>query len=163
PGSVGVSAEPEIAIAHPDGHPLPPGIRGEIVVRGVNVMAGYEDDPETTAASFREGWFRTGDLGHLDADGFLFITGRLKDITKRAGEKTAPRGVDEALLAQPAVREAVTFGVPHRTLGEDVAAAVVLAEGAAVTSAALRRFAAERVSAFKVPRQIVPLAASARR
>jgi acyl-CoA synthetase (AMP-forming)/AMP-acid ligase II/acyl carrier protein len=157
PGSVGVSAGPEIAIVDPDGHPLPPGIRGEIVVRGVNVMAGYEDDPETTAASFREGWFRTGDLGHLDADGFLFITGRLKEIINRGGEKIAPREVDEALLAHPAVREAVTFGVPHRTLGEDVAAAVVLAEGAAVTSAALRRFAAERVSAFKVPRQIVLL------
>ncbi len=155
PGSAGVSAGPEIAIVDPAGRPLPPGSRGEIVVRGINVMAGYEDDLATTTASFREGWFRTGDLGHLDADGFLFITGRLKEIINRGGEKIAPREVEEVLLAHPAVREAVTFGIPHRTLGEDIAAAVVLAQGAAVTPAALRVFTAERVSAFKVPRQIV--------
>jgi len=156
-GSVGMSAGPEIAVVDADGEPLPSGSRGEIVVRGVNVMAGYEDDPETTAASFRGGWFRTGDLGHLDADGFLFITGRLKDVINRGGEKIAPREIDEVLLAHPAVREAVTFGIPHRTLGEDVAAVVVLAEGSAATPGDLRRFAAERVSAFKVPRQIVLL------
>jgi oxalate---CoA ligase len=155
PGSVGMSAGPEIAIVDPDGRPLPPGRRGEILVRGVNVMAGYEDDLATTAASFHEGWFRTGDLGHLDADGFLFITGRLTDIINRGGEKVAPREVEEVLLAHPAVREAVIFGVPHRTLGEDVAAAVVVADGAAVTPADLRRFAAERVSASKVPRHIL--------
>ncbi|HEU5188161.1 MAG TPA: amino acid adenylation domain-containing protein [Methylomirabilota bacterium] len=154
-GSAGVSAGPEIAIIDPDGRPLAPGSRGEILVRGVNVMAGYEDDPGTTTASFHDGWYRTGDLGHLDADGFLFITGRLKEIINRGGEKVAPREVEEILLAHPAVREAVTFGVPHRTLGEDVAAAVVLVDGAALMPTDLRRFAAERVSAFKVPRHIL--------
>jgi oxalate---CoA ligase len=158
PGAAGVAAGPEIAIVDAEGLRVPTGARGEVVVRGANVMAGYEDEPETTAASFAEGWFRTGDLGHLDTDGFLFITGRLKDVINRGGEKIAPREVDEVLMAHPDVREAVTFGVPHRTLGEDVAAAVVLADGAAVSPGALRQFAAQRVAAFKVPRRIVFLA-----
>ena len=158
PGAVGVAAGPEVAIVDSGGRPVPVGSPGEIVVRGRNLMTGYEDDPDA-AAWLAEGWFRTGDLGHLDEDGFLFVTGRLKDVINRGGEKIAPREVDEILLAHPAVRDAVTFGVPHRTLGEDVAAAVVLAEGATLSPGALRRFAAERIAAFKVPRRIVLLAA----
>ena len=158
PGAVGLAAGPEIAIMDREGRRVPAGDDGEIVVRGPSVMAGYEDDPEA-AAWLADGWFRTGDLGRLDADGFLSITGRIKDVINRGGEKIAPREIDEILLAHPAVRDAVTFGVPHRTLGEDVAAAVVLAEGATLSPAALRQFAAERVAAFKVPRRIVLLAA----
>ncbi len=154
PGAVGVAAGPEIAIVDGEGHRVPAGSIGEIVVRGPSVMAGYEDDPEA-AAWLADGWFRSGDLGRLDEDGFLYITGRIKDVINRGGEKIAPREIDEILLAHPAVRDAVTFGVPHRTLGEDVAAVVVLAQGTTLSPAALRQFAAERVAAFKVPRRIV--------
>ena len=154
PGAVGVAAGPEIAIVDGEGHRVSAGSIGEIVVRGPSVMAGYEDDPEA-AAWLADGWFRSGDLGRLDEDGFLYITGRIKDVINRGGEKIAPREIDEILLAHPAVRDAVTFGVPHRTLGEDVAAVVVLAQGTTLSPAALRQFAAERVAAFKVPRRIV--------
>ena len=155
PGSVGRAAGPELAVMNPDGQPLPPDRRGEIVVRGANVMAGYEDDD--SRADFAEGWFRTGDLGYLDAEGALFLTGRLKDIINRGGEKIAPREIDEVLLAHPDVRDAVTMGVPHPTLGEDVAAVVSPAPGATLTAAALRHFAASRVADFKVPHRIVLL------
>ncbi len=158
-GAVGVVAGPEIAIVGPAGDPLPAGSRGEIVVRGPSLMSGYEEDPDPTATWLAEGWFRTGDLGHLDEDGFLFVTGRIKDVINRGGEKIAPREIDEIFLAHPDVRDVVTFGVPHQTLGEDVAAAVVLAEGATLSAGALQQFAAERVAAFKVPRRIVLLAA----
>jgi len=158
PGAVGVAAGPEIAIVDSEGHRVPAGSIGEIVVRGPSVMAGYEDDAEA-AAWLADGWFRTGDLGRLDEDGFLYITGRIKDVINRGGEKIAPREIDEILLAHPAVRDVATFGVPHRTLGEDVAAAVVLAAGTTLSPAALREFAAARVASFKVPRRIVLLAA----
>ena len=160
PGSVGRPAGVELAVLAPDGAALPPGGRGEIAVRGPGVTAGYEANPEANAAAFTaDGWFRTGDEGYLDGDGYLFLTGRLKEIINRGGEKIAPREVEEAILRHPAVRQAVCFALPHATLGEEVATAVVRAEGAdgadALDEAAVRGLCAERLAPFKVPRAVV--------
>jgi len=153
-GSVGVAAGPEVGITDESGNFLPRNKTGEIVIRGANVMGGYENNPAANAASFTRGWFRTGDVGHMDAEGYLFITGRIKEIINRGGEKISPREVDEVLLEHPAVSEVVTFAVPHVTLGEDVAAAVVLRDNASVTEREIQDFAATRLAEFKVPRQV---------
>ncbi|MCC6859541.1 MAG: AMP-binding protein [Bryobacterales bacterium] len=154
-GSVGRSAGVEIGIMSPAGDFLPPGEEGEIVVRGPTVIQGYRHNPEANRLAFRDGWLRTGDVGRMDADGFLFFTGRIKEIINRGGEKILPLEVDEALFAHAAVADAATFGVPHPSLGEDVMAAVVLRPGASATEAELRRFVAARLAGFKVPRRIV--------
>ena len=155
PGSVGPAAGPDVAIMDPDGNLLGRGTVGEVVIRGPNVTAGYLERPDANAEAFAGGWFRTGDLGRLDGDGYLFLAGRIKEIVNRGGEKISPREVDEALLAHPDVAQAVAFAVPHERLGEDLAAAVVPAEGAAPAPEELRRFVAERVAAFKVPRRVL--------
>ncbi len=155
PGSVGVAAGPEVAIMDGAGQLLTQGAIGEVVVRGSNVMRGYEGNAAANAAAFVGEWFRTGDQGYLDADGYLFLTGRLKELINRGGEKIAPREIDEVLLDHPAIAQAVAFGVPHATLGEEVAAAVVLRDGAAVTEIELRRFTADRLAPFKVPRRVL--------
>jgi acyl-CoA synthetase (AMP-forming)/AMP-acid ligase II/aryl carrier-like protein len=155
PGSVGIPAGVEVAIMDDAGGLLPPGQTGEVVIRGPNVMAGYENNPEANARAFTNGWFRTGDQGALDADGYLTLTGRLKEIINRGGEKISPREVDEVLLAHPVVAQAVTFAVPDARLGEDVGAAVVLRNGNKVTERELREFAARRLADFKVPRVVV--------
>jgi acyl-CoA synthetase (AMP-forming)/AMP-acid ligase II len=154
-GSVGVAAGPEIAIMDAAGNLLPADATGEVVIRGPNVMNGYENNPAANATAFHDGWFRTGDEGFLDGDGYLRLTGRLKEIINRAGEKIAPIEVDNILMEHPAVRQVVTFAMPSRTFGEDVAAAVVLHEGAQADTEELRSFVGTRVSAFKVPRKIV--------
>jgi acyl-CoA synthetase (AMP-forming)/AMP-acid ligase II/acyl carrier protein len=155
PRSVGTAAGPEIAIADGDGRPLPQGQSGEVVIRGENVTPGYEGNPAANLASFTDGWFRTGDQGYLDPDGYLFLTGRLKEIINRGGEKVSPREIDEVLLEHPAVAQAVAFTVPHPTLGEDIAAAVVLKPGAAADSQALRAWLFERLTGSKVPSRVV--------
>ncbi|MGB8214480.1 MAG: AMP-binding protein [Anaerolineales bacterium] len=158
PGSVGLPAGPEIAImAEASAKLMPVGIHGEIVLRGPNVTAGYIHDPEANSKSFTEGWFRTGDQGFLDDDGYLFITGRLKEIINRGGEKISPREIDEVFLAHPAVAQAVTFGLPDRVLGEDVAVAVVLKQPS-VSEQDLRRYAGTRLAYHKVPRRVIILA-----
>jgi acyl-CoA synthetase (AMP-forming)/AMP-acid ligase II/thioesterase domain-containing protein/acyl carrier protein len=158
-GSVGKPAGPEVQVVDEQGAPLASGAVGEVVVRGPTVSAGYVDDPAANAAGFREGWLRTGDQGYFDADGYLFLTGRIKEIINRAGEKIAPREVEEVLLQHPDVVEAAVFGVPHELLGESVAAAVVTrcAEGsvACAAEADLRRFVGQRLSEFKVPARIL--------
>jgi acyl-CoA synthetase (AMP-forming)/AMP-acid ligase II len=154
-GSVGVAAGPEVAIMDDDSNLLPSGGLGEIVIRGRNVTAGYEANPEANAKAFTNGWFRTGDQGTIDADGYLRLTGRLKEIINRGGEKISPLEVDEVLMDHPAVAQVVTFAMPHSKLGEEVAAAVVLREGMALDEAGLRGFAGERLAPFKVPRRIV--------
>jgi acyl-CoA synthetase (AMP-forming)/AMP-acid ligase II len=121
-------------------------------------MRGYENNPKANADAFIDGWFRTGDQGVMDADGYISIVGRLKEIINRGGEKISPREVDEILMEHPAVRQCVTFSVPHDMLGEDVAAAVVLREGAQASDKDLRSFAAGRLADFKVPRKILILA-----
>jgi acyl-CoA synthetase (AMP-forming)/AMP-acid ligase II len=134
---------------------LPAGQTGEIVIRGENVTRGYENNPAANAEAFTNGWFRTGDQGVMDAGGYIAITGRLKEIINRGGEKISPREVDEVLLDHPAIQQVVTFAVPHAKLGEEVATAVVLREGARLTEKELREFAARRLADFKVPRQVV--------
>ena len=157
PGSVGIAAGPEIAIMDAEGNVLPAGTTGEVVIRGPNVTAGYESNPKANAEAFTDGWFRTGDQGVLDAEGYLTITGRLKEIINRGGEKISPREIDEILMDHPAVAQVVTFAVPHDKLGEDVAAAVVLREGKTATERELRDFVGSRVTDFKVPRKILLL------
>jgi acyl-CoA synthetase (AMP-forming)/AMP-acid ligase II len=155
PGSVGCAAGPEVAIMGPDGNLLPGGSVGEIVIRGENVTAGYANNPNANREAFSGGWFRTGDQGTIDAEGYLSLTGRLKEIINRGGEKIAPREVDEVLMDHPAVAQVITFGMPHEKLGEDVAAAVVLKEGQTLTEQDLRRFAATKLADFKVPRRVL--------
>ena len=157
PGSVGLPAGPEIAIMDADGALQALGARGEVVIRGPNVADGYRNNPQANAEAYTRGWFRTGDQGELDADGYLTITGRLKEIINRGGEKISPREVDEALLQHPAVGQAVTFAMPHEQLGEEVAAAVVLRDGSDAEERELRRFVGERLADFKTPRRIVIL------
>jgi acyl-CoA synthetase (AMP-forming)/AMP-acid ligase II len=154
-GSVGLAAGPEVAIMDEQGRLLPPGAVGEVVIRGRNVTAGYRANPAANATAFTNGWFRTGDQGVLDDQGYLRLTGRLKEIINRGGEKISPREVDEVLLDHPAVAQVVTFAVPHAMLGEDVAAAVVLKPGTAATERDLRDFAAGRLADMKVPRKIL--------
>ena len=155
PGSVGPAAGPDVAIMADDGALLPVGAEGEIVIRGENVFAGYAANPEANAASFAQGWFRTGDLGRLDAQGYLTISGRRKEIINRAGETISPREIDEALLDHPAVAQAVAFAVPDERLGEQVAAAVVVEPGTSISELDLRNFASSRIAPFKVPRRIL--------
>lgn len=154
-GSVGTAAGPEVAIMDAAGRLLEAGAIGEVVIRGPNVTAGYDGNPVANASAFHDGWFRTGDEGVLDGGGYLRLTGRLKEIINRAGEKVAPIEVDNILMEHPAIQQAVTFAMPSRLFGEDVAAAVVLQEGAAADAEVLRSFVAARLAAFKVPRTIV--------
>jgi acyl-CoA synthetase (AMP-forming)/AMP-acid ligase II len=153
PGSVGPGTDVRISIRDEQGRELPPGERGEVCISGPNVITGYENNSEANAtAFFAGGWFRTGDQGVLDAEGYLTLVGRLKELINRGGEKISPREIDEVLLTHPAVSEAVCFGVPHPTWGEEVAAAVVLREP--VAEADLHAFCKERLAEFKRPKQI---------
>jgi hypothetical protein len=154
-GSVGLAAGLAVAIMDEAGKFIENGGTGEIVIRGKNVTTGYENNPKANTEGFCNGWFRTGDQGKFDAEGYLFITGRLKEIVNRGGEKVSPREVDEALMDHPDVEQAVAFARPHPTLGEDLDAAVVLHPEATATEQDLRAFAFERLADFKVPSQIV--------
>jgi acyl-CoA synthetase (AMP-forming)/AMP-acid ligase II len=155
PGTVGVPAGPEVAIMDEAGTLLPTGAVGEIVIRGDNVTAGYENNPKANGEAFTGGWFRTGDQGVIDGDGFITITGRLKEIISRGGEKISPREVDEILMDHPAVQQVVTFGIPNDKWGEEVGAVIVLREGAAATERDLRDFVGSRAADFKVPKKIL--------
>lgn len=155
PGSVGIAAGPEVAIMGEDGSLLARGEIGEIVIRGDNVTAGYESNAKANAEAFTNGWFRTGDQGVMDAEGYVSLTGRLKEIINRGGEKVSPREVDELLMDHPAVAQVVCFGMPHPKLGEEVAAAVVLREGQSVTERELQDFVGQRAADFKVPKKIL--------
>jgi acyl-CoA synthetase (AMP-forming)/AMP-acid ligase II len=154
-GSVGIQAALDVAIMDEGGAFVPGGRTGQVVVRGASVMSGYDGNEGATEAAFAGDWFKTGDLGFFDDDGYLFLTGRIRELINRGGEKIAPREVDEVLLEHPAVAEAVTFAVPHATLGEDVASAIVLRPDAVATPKDIRQFATGRIADFKVPRQVV--------
>ena len=155
PGSVGMAAGPEMAIMGENGEILAVGDTGEIVIRGPNVSAGYENNTQANAEGFSHGWFRTGDQGVIDADGYISLTGRLKEIINRGGEKISPREVDEVLMDHPAVAQVVCFGMPHPKLGEEVAAAVVLREGQHATERELQAFVSARAADYKVPKTIL--------
>ncbi len=158
PGSVGRPCGPELRVFGPEMKVLPCGDAGEIAIRGENVFAGYEDNPEANSLAFRDGWFFTGDNGYLDEDGHLFLTGRTKEQINRGGYKIMPPEVEEALSRHPAVQEAAVFGLAHPTLGEDVAAAVSFKDGAGATAEELRMHVAGVLAAHKVPGRVVVMA-----
>ncbi len=155
PGFVGLPAGPEIRILDQAGNAMDRGREGEVCIRGDNVTAGYANNPKANAESFTDGWFRTGDQGFLDADGYLKITGRIKEIINRGGEKVSPLEVDDVYSDHPAVQQVVTFALPHKMLGEEVAAAVVLADGVDVSEQELKDFGADRLAGFKIPKKFV--------
>ena len=155
PGAVGIAAGPEVAVMDDDGTLLPQGSIGEVVIRGPNVTLGYDNNPSANERAFTAGWFRTGDQGRLDDEGYLFLTGRLKEQINRGGEKISPLEVDVVLLDHPGVAQACTFGIPHEKLGEEVGVVVVPRPGETLTEADVRAFAAERLAAFKVPRRVL--------
>jgi acyl-CoA synthetase (AMP-forming)/AMP-acid ligase II len=152
PWSVGAPAGVRVSVIDAAGNHLAHDERGEVVILGPSVFKGYENNPEANSSSFASGWFRTGDEGFLDCDGYLHLTGRLKDLINRAGEKISPHQVDKVLQAHPAVAQAVTFGMPHPTLGEEVAAAVVLREPE--TETALIRYCRHRMAEFECPKKL---------
>jgi acyl-CoA synthetase (AMP-forming)/AMP-acid ligase II len=151
-GTVGQATGIQIGIMTDTGQLLPAGQKGEVVIQGPSVIRAYENNPEADAKSFVDGWFRTGDEGLLDDEGYLRLTGRIKEMINRGGEKIAPREIDEVLLTHPAVSEAVCFGVAHPTWGEEVAAAVVLRGPA--TEAELLAYCRERLADFKRPKKL---------
>ncbi len=155
PASVGVGVGVEVRIMDDAGNLLERGQTGEVVIKGPNVTDGYEANPEANERAYTNGWFRTGDQGHQDEDGYLFLTGRLKELINRGGEKVSPLEIDGVLLRHPAVAQAVAFAMPHEKLGEEVAAAVVLREGMTATEKEIRDHAAEVLADFKVPRTVV--------
>jgi acyl-CoA synthetase (AMP-forming)/AMP-acid ligase II len=152
PGTVGRGTSVEVAIMDESGTLLPAGTPGEVVVRGPNVISGYHNNPEANRSSFTNGWFRTGDRGVLDADGYLTLIGRIKELINRGGAKISPLEVDAVLLAHPAVAEAASFGAPDAKYGEEVHAAVVL-KGEA-TAEALQSFCRDRLADYKVPKVV---------
>ncbi len=155
PGAVGLPAGPKISIMDEAGAFLPQGTIGEVVIQGPNVTAGYDNNPDANLKAFADGWFRTGDQGRLDEDGYLFLTGRLKEIINRGGEKISPIEIDTIMMDHPAVEQCVTFAIPHAKLGEEVGAVVVLRGDTKCTERELRDFVAERAADFKVPRKVV--------
>ena len=161
PGCVGIAAGPLVGIMDDDNRLLQAGEIGEVVISGPNVTAGYESNPEANAKAFAmvdgRRWFRTGDQGQMDQVGYLTLTGRLKEIINRGGEKISPLEVDAVLMDHPAVAQVVTFAVRHDKLGEEVGCAVVLREGLKIVDRELRDFAAGRLADFKVPRHVVIL------
>ncbi|MBI1242828.1 MAG: AMP-binding protein [Nostoc sp. RI_552] len=153
PGSVGYGAHGvEVGIMDENGNLLPQGSLGEVVVKGANVIDGYENNPQANATAFVHGWFRTGDQGKLDEDGYLYLTGRIKELINRGGEKISPLEIDDLLLRHPAVTEALAFAVPHKTLGEEIHAAVVLKSN--TSEQELKLYCGKVLAAFKVPKEI---------
>lgn len=152
PGTVGTGTGVRLGVMDDSGVLVPQGHPGEVVIQGPNVIDGYSNNSEANASAFIDGWFRTGDQGVLDADGYLSLTGRLKEMINRGGEKIAPREIDDVLLQHPAVGEAVAFGSPHPAWGEEVVAAVVLKSPA--TEKELIAFARERLADYKVPKKL---------
>ncbi len=155
PGTVGPAAGPEVSIMDEQGSLLAAGAVGEVVIRGPNVTPGYENNSKANAENFTNGWFRTGDQGVMGKDGYLTITGRLKEIINRGGEKISPREVDDVLMDHPAVEQVVTFAKPHEKLGEEVAVAIVLREGSEASEHDVQAFASARLANFKVPRTVL--------
>jgi long-chain acyl-CoA synthetase len=155
PGSIGTPIDGvEMRVVDDDDNEVPPGEVGEIVIRGHNVMKGYWNRPDATAEAIRNGWFHSGDMAHVDEDGYFFIVDRKKDMIIRGGYNVYPREIEEVLYEHPAVREVAVLGVPHESHGEEVAAAVALKDGAAATPDELRDFVKEQVAAYKYPRKV---------
>src|ERR1700678_3245026 len=155
PGSIGTPIrDVELRVVDEDGHEMPQGEVGEIVVRGPNVMKGYWQRAEATAEAIRDGWFHTGDLAKVDEDGYFYIVDRKKELIIRGGYNVYPREIEEVLYEHPAVAEAAGLGLPHSSLGEEVAAAVALKPGTAITAEELRDYVKSQVAAYKYPRYV---------
>jgi acyl-CoA synthetase (AMP-forming)/AMP-acid ligase II len=155
PGSVGIGQGVEVKILDQDGKEVAQGAEAEICIRGENVTKGYLNNPEANKSSFTKGgFFRTGDQGRQDKDGYVFITGRIKELINKGGEKISPIELDNVLAQHPAVSEAVSFAVPDEMYGQEVAVAVVLKNGEKLTADELRKWVAEKVAKFKVPKQV---------
>jgi acyl-CoA synthetase (AMP-forming)/AMP-acid ligase II len=155
PGSVGIPTGIDVTILDHDGTELPRGSRGEVSIKGRSVVDGYENNPTANAAAFTNGWFRTGDEGMIDDEGYLFLTGRLKEQINRGGEKISPLEIDDVVLRHPDIAEAVAFAIPHDKLGEDVGLAAVRVADSDLSEHQLRDYLSDRLAAFKVPRTIV--------
>ena len=154
-GAVGRASGGEARIIDDKLQPVPDGTTGEVAIRGPHVMKGYYKNPEATAASFTpDGWLRTGDLGHRDADGFFFITGRIKELIIKGGENIAPREIDEALLKHPAVLDAAAVGIPDKHYGQEIMVCVVLREGVNCSADELAAFCHEQLGRYKTPKVI---------
>jgi acyl-CoA synthetase (AMP-forming)/AMP-acid ligase II len=152
-GSPGQAFGNEARIVDADGVTLPPGETGEILVRGPNVMKGYYKDAEETAKVLSSnGWLHTGDLGHMDEDGFVFVTGRIKELIIKGGENIAPREIDEALLRHPAILEAAAVGIPDESYGQEIMACIVIKPGARCTEDELRAFCRKELGVYKSPK-----------
>ena len=153
-GFVGIVTSPEVCIMDAEGNRLQGDAEGEVCIRGDNVTPGYENNPAANETSFTNGWFRTGDQGYLDEDGYLKITGRLKEIINRGGEKISPLEVDNVLMEHPDIQQVVTFAVADRMLGEEIGAAVVLRDGAEMDATSLRSYAETHLAKFKIPKHV---------
>ncbi len=154
-GSVGKAAGPRIALLKDSKVYTESGIEGEIVIKGENVTKSYRNNDLANKESFFDGWFRTGDLGTFDNEGFLFISGRIKEVINKGGEKISPKEIDEALMKHPAIFQAVSFSITHEKLGEDVGAAIVLKESESVSKEELQLHLKNIISAFKIPKTIL--------
>jgi long-chain acyl-CoA synthetase len=156
PGSIGTPIEGvAMRVVDSIGNPLSAGQVGEIQIRGHNVMTGYWNQPDATSkAVTKDGWFSTGDIGRVDADGFYYIVDRAKDLIIRGGYNVYPREVEEVLYQHPAVAEAADIGIPHPTLGEEIGAAVTLKQHSRVDHKDLRDFVKDRLAAYKYPRRV---------
>jgi long-chain acyl-CoA synthetase len=155
PGSIGTPIRGvEFKLVDEDGNEVPEGEIGEILIKGHNVMKGYLNQPDSTAAAIKDGWFATGDMAKVDEDGYYFIVDRKKELIIRGGYNVYPREIEEVLYEHPAVREVAVVGVPHSDLGEEVGAAVALKDGESVEVDELRAFVKEQVAAYKYPREI---------
>ena len=153
-GFVGLPAGPEVCIMDSKGTQLQQGNEGEVCIKGDNVTPGYDKNPEANAQGFTNGWFRTGDQGVFDEDGYLKITGRLKEIINRGGEKISPLEIDNVFMEHPAIQQVVSFAVEDRTYGEEIGIAVVLSDGEQLSEAELKTFARERLAKFKIPKHV---------
>lgn len=152
-GSPGQAFGNEAKIVDSEGNTLPPGQTGEILVRGPNVMKGYYKNPDETARTLEpDGWLHTGDLGHMDADGFVFITGRIKELIIKGGENIAPREIDEVLIRHPAVMEVAAVGIPDERYGQDIMACVVVMPEARCGEDELREFCKRELGGYKTPK-----------
>ena len=153
-GFVGIPAGPEVCIMNDNNQIMKSGDIGEVCIKGSNVTSGYENNPEANESSFSNGWFRTGDQGFFDQDGYLKISGRLKEIINKGGEKISPLEIDNVLLDHPSIEQAVCFGYEDKMLGEDIATAIIVKEGVNCTEEDLKNYANEKLAKFKVPKKI---------
>ena len=152
--AVGLAAGPEVAILDEGGALLPQGEVGEVAIRGPNVTPGYDNNPDANARAFTDGWFRTGDVARMDAEGRVFYVGRTKDMIRRSGENIVADEVERALQQHPAVRTAAVLGVPDELRGEEVKALVVLAEGETATAEEIIAHCRTRLAGYKAPKRV---------